>query len=126
MAGYLIENLAQGRVKQIFWDQLKDLPYDGSALLLDVRTPAEYEKSHMEGFVNVPLDELRDHLSDLDPSKPVYVLCQSGLRSYLACRILMQHGFDCRNFAGGYRYFETVRRERCPAAETRPCGADKN
>ena len=124
MAGYLIENLAQGRVKQIFWDQLKDLPYDGSALLLDVRTPAEYEKSHMEGFVNVPLDELRDHLSDLDPSKPVYVLCQSGLRSYLACRILMQHGFDCSHIAGGYLLCQSVFADRAPAQKHRPCGME--
>ena len=74
--------------------------------------------------LNVPLDELRDHLSDLDPSKPVYVLCQSGLRSYLACRILMQHGFDCSHIAGGYLLCQSVFADRAPAQKHRPCGME--
>lgn len=136
MVGFVAENVETGKLRQFFAEEVDGLPRDGSVVLLDVRTPGEYARGHAEGFVNIPLDELRERLGELgepvapgkmpEGEKTVYVMCQSGVRSYLACRILMQHGFDCRNFAGGYRYFETVRREQCPAAETRPCGADKN
>ncbi len=48
----------------------------------------------MNGFRNIPLDDLREHLDELDRDKPVYVNCQTGLRSYLACRLLTQYGFS--------------------------------
>ncbi|MBR4073861.1 MAG: CoA-disulfide reductase, partial [Firmicutes bacterium] len=70
------------------------------------------EESHAEGFINIPLDDLRDRLGELEREKPVYVMCQSGLRSYLACRILTQNGFDCYNFSGGYRFYATVTEDR--------------
>ena len=57
------------------------------------------------------MDELRERLGELDRRKPVYVMCQSGLRSYIACRILTQNGFACRNFAGGYRLWRSIARE---------------
>ena len=101
MAGFMIENISRGLLKQFFWDETEEIPRDGSALLLDTRTKEEYEGGHLDGFVNIPVDELREHLHELERGKPVYVICQSGLRSYIACRILMQHGFDCRNFLGG-------------------------
>ena len=63
--------------------------------LLDTRTKQEYEGGHVEGFCNLPLDELRGRMGELPVGKPVYVMCQSGLRSYLACRILSQHGYTC-------------------------------
>ena len=87
---YTSENLEQGVVKQFHWEDVAGLPRDGSVTLLDARTPGEYSGGCAEGFVNVPLDELRDHLGEIAPGKPVYVMCQSGLRSYLACRILAQ------------------------------------
>lgn len=124
LAGYLIENLADGRVKQISWEQINSLPQDGSALLLDVRTPEEYKKGHLEGFQNIPLDELRDRLSTLDPAKPAILLCQSGLRSYLGCRILAQHGFSCSHVAGGYLLCQSVFSDREPAARHLPCGKE--
>ena len=83
-------------------------PATAALPLLDVRTPAEYEKGAIDGTVNIPLDSLRQRLSELDVQKPVYVNCQSGLRSYLACRILMQHGFTCYNLAGGWRLYHSV------------------
>lgn len=125
MAGFLIENISKGLLKQYFWDEIDALPRDGSVTLLDTRTAEEYNRGHVDGFRNIPLDELRDHLADLPAQKPVYVICQSGLRSYLACRILTQNGFDCYNFSGGYRLYETVRRDKCAAAEAFPCGMDK-
>ena len=105
MAGYLIDNLVSGRVKQFHFEDVASLPRDGSVMLLDTRTPLEYARGHAEGFVNIPLDDLRGRLGELDRAKPVYVMCQSGLRSYLACRILTQNGYDCYNFSGGYRFY---------------------
>lgn len=125
MAGFLIENVSKGLLKQYFWDEIDALPRDGSVTLLDTRTAEEYNRGHVDGFRNIPLDELREHLADLPAQKPVYVICQSGLRSYLACRILTQNGFDCYNFSGGYRLYETVCRDKCAAAEAFPCGMDK-
>lgn len=125
MAGFLIENVSKGLLKQYFWDEIDALPRDGSVTLLDTRTAEEYNYGHVEGFRNIPLDELRGRLEELPAGKPVYVICQSGLRSYLACRILSQKGFDCYNFSGGYRLYETVRRDKCAAAQAYPCGMDK-
>lgn len=125
MAGFLIENVSKGLLKQYFWDEIDALPRDGSVTLLDTRTAEEYDYGHVEGFRNIPLDELRGRLEELPAGKPVYVICQSGLRSYLACRILSQKGFDCYNFSGGYRLYETVRRDKCAAAQAYPCGMDK-
>lgn len=125
MAGYMMENLLTGKVKQFRLDELATLPRDGSVTLLDTRTTGEYSRGHADGFINLPLDELRDRLSELDPAKPVYVMCQSGLRSYLACRILTQHGFTCYNFAGGYRFYEAVTTDRRQSDQAFACGMDK-
>ena len=101
----MIENISDGILKQFHAGDVENLPQDGSVTLLDTRTPLEYARGHAEGFVNIPVDDLRGRLGELDHSKPVYVMCQSGLRSYLACCILTQNGFDCYNFSGGYRFY---------------------
>ena len=124
MAGYMMENLRRGLLKQFFLEDADALPRDGSVTLLDARTPQEFSGGTMEGFVNIPLDELRDRLDEIPRGKPVYVLCQSGLRSYLACRILSQRGYECRNFSGGYRLYQTVRQDRAAAKQARPCGME--
>ena len=93
--------------------------------MLDARTPAEYACGHIEGFMNIPVDQLREHLEDIPPERPVYVICQSGLRSYIACRILAQNGYDCYNFSGGYRFYETVKLDRCAAESAHPCGMEE-
>ena len=125
MAGFMIENITKGSVKQFHWTDLETLAQDGSVTLLDVRTAGEYRRGHAEGFVNLPVDELRERLEEIDRSKPVYVMCQSGLRSYVACRLLTQHGFDCYNFSGGYRFYEMVTRERLACASSYPCGMER-
>lgn len=125
MAGFMIENIVTGKVKQFHWQELESLPRDGSVTLLDARTPVEYGNGHVEGFVNIPVDELRDNLDRLDPSKPVYVMCQSGLRSYLACRLLTQRGFDCWNLSGGYRFYQMVNGDRLACASSYPCGMER-
>ncbi|MBQ9031471.1 MAG: FAD-dependent oxidoreductase [Parasporobacterium sp.] len=125
MAGFMIDNLANGTLKQWFVEQDADLPRDGSVILLDTRTPKEYGRGHAEGFVNIPVDELRERLGEIETGKPVYVMCQSGLRSYIACRILAGYGFECYNFAGGYRFYDAVRNDRALIEASLPCGADQ-
>lgn len=124
MAGYIAENIKEGIVKQWYYEDEAALPRDGSVALLDVRTPAEYGAGHIEGFVNIPVDELRERIGVLDRGKPVYVICQSGLRSYIASRILVGSGFNAYNFAGGFRLFDAVRNDRALSRTSAPCGSD--
>ena len=124
MAGFIAENVLSGRVKQFFYEDLAALPTDGSVTLLDTRTNGEYAGGHAEGFTtHIPVDDLRARIGELDNSKPVYVMCQSGLRSYIACRILAQNGFDCRNFAGGYRFYASAQRDYFDEGCRTDCGA---
>ena len=125
MAGFMVENIFAGKLKQFHWQQVDDLPRDGSVTLLDTRTAGEYRRGHVDGFRNLPVDELRERLGELEASKPVYVMCQTGLRSYVACRVLAQHGFDCYNLSGGYRFYEMVTRERLACASSYPCGMER-
>ena len=125
MAGFMMENLSRGLVEQFFPEDVDALPRDGSATLLDVRTPGEYAAGHAEGFVNLPVDDLREHLAEIPADKPVYLICQSALRSYIACRILSQHGLRCSHLSGGWRLYEAVMRDRAAAQEALPCGMEK-
>ncbi len=111
-AGFAIENVLTGKVKTFHWHDVAALPRDGSVTLLDVRTPTERAGGAIEGFQGIPLDELRQRVGELDPGKPVYIHCHSGLRSYLACRILTGLGFDCWNLTGGYRFYSLVVKEQ--------------
>jgi NADPH-dependent 2,4-dienoyl-CoA reductase/sulfur reductase-like enzyme/rhodanese-related sulfurtransferase len=108
MVGYVIENLLTGKVKQFHWHDVADLPQDGSATFLDVRDESEYNAGSIKGFRNIALNNLRDNLSKLDKSKPVYITCGMGLRGYLAARILLQNGFDAYNLSGGVRFYKTI------------------
>lgn len=110
IAGYVIQNTENGLVKNFFWDEVDSLPRDGSVSLVDVRTPKEFERGAIPGFKNIPLDEIRANLDLLDKDKPVYVNCGIGLRSYNACRILTGHGYDCYSLSGGYRLYDSVKR----------------
>ena len=123
MAGFMIENIAKGVLKQ--WHLADALPRDGSVTLLDTRTVGEFDGGHIDGFLNIPVDELRERLGKLDKSKPVYVICQSGLRSYIACRILAGNGFECYNFSGGFRFYDAVMNDRCLIESATACGMDK-
>ena len=123
MAGFVWENVHTGLVRQFHWDQVAALPRDGSVTLLDTRTEKEYAGGHIPGAINIPLDSLRARLGELDRSKPVYVNCYSGLRSYLACRILSGSGFTCYNLSGGYRFYALNSSEISFDADPRhPCG----
>lgn len=124
MAGYIIENIKNGLVKQWYYENDKTLPRDGSVTLLDTRTSLEYSMGHVDGFVNLPVDELRERIKELDKSKPVYVICQSGLRSYIASRILIGNDFDVYNFAGGFRFYAAVHNDKALNKKSTPCGMD--
>ena len=108
MAGFVIENILNGKVKTFHWHEVAALTQDSGATLLDTRTKMEYDNGKIDGFINIPLDELRDRLSELDKSKRIYATCQVGLRGYVACRILSQYGFDCYNLSGGYRLYNSI------------------
>jgi len=114
MAGFVAENCLTGKTKIFHWHQVNDLPRDGSVSLLDIRTKMEYENGNIDGFINIPVDELRQNLNKLDKSKPVYVTCQVGLRGHIACRILSQNGFECYNLSGGYRLYSSIFKSAVP------------
>ena len=125
MAGFVIENIGAGKMKQFHWDDISRLQNVNGITLLDTRTSFEYSRGHIDGFINIPVDELRSRMDEIDKSKPLYVMCQSGLRSYISCRILAQNGFDCYNFSGGYRFYESVIKEKLISEKSYPCGMDK-
>ena len=125
MAGFMVENIANGILKQWHLEDADRLPRDGSVTLLDTRTVEEFAHGHIDGFFNIPVDELRERLGELDKRKPVYVICQSGLRSYIACRILAGNGFECYNFSGGFRFYDAVTNDRCLIESATACGMDK-
>ena len=126
VAGLVMENIRQGLVKQWHVADLPKVSKDPKAVLLDVRTGAEFAQGHFEGAVNIPLDELRENLGKLSKDKVYYVNCQSALRSYLACRILSQNGYDCYNFSGGWRWYSLTHpvaaAPQAPKAPVMPCG----
>ena len=125
MAGFMIENISNGVLKQWHLADADNLPRDGNVTLLDTRTVEEFTLGHIDGFANIPVDELRERLDELDKGKPVYVICQSGLRSYIACRILAGNGFECYNFSGGFRFYDAVMNDRCLIESATACGMDK-
>ena len=124
MAGFMIDNISKG-LKQWHLHDADKLPRDGSVILLDTRTAWEYSSGHIEGFVNIPVDELRERLDEIEPGKPVYVICQSGLRSYIATRILEGYGYEAYNFAGGFRFYDAVVNDRALVESSFACGMDK-
>lgn len=125
MAGFMIENLETEKVAQFHWNDVEKLKCDGSMTLIDVRTAEEFDSGHIKGFFNIPVDELREHIEEFDIRNPVYVVCQSGLRSYIACCILSQYGFECYNLSGGYGFYSAVMHEKQMAKSAYPCGMEK-
>ena len=71
------------------------------------------------------MDELRQRLGEIEKDRPVYVICQSGLRSYIASRILMGNGYDAYNFAGGFRFYDAVMNDRALIEQATACGMDR-
>lgn len=108
LAGYVAENILTGRMKPVYWRQLRDLDVS-SVTLIDVRTPVEFATGSLPGAVNFPLDDLRTSLSSIPADKPIVVFCGVGLRGYLASNILRQNGFkDVSNLVGGLKTYRTA------------------
>ena len=124
MAGFMIDNISKG-LKQWHLEDAAKLPRDGSVTLLDTRTVGEYSRGHIEGFKNIPVDELRERIGEIEPGKRVYIICQSGLRSYIATRILEGYGFEAYNFAGGFRFYDAVMNDRALIETAYACGMDQ-
>ncbi|MGL4327129.1 MAG: DsrE/DsrF/DrsH-like family protein, partial [Tannerellaceae bacterium] len=112
MAGFVADNILSGKVKVIQWNQVNAAKKQG-ALLLDVRTKEEFELGHIEGAINIPVDNLRNSLQTLNPKQDIIVYCAIGLRGYLAYRILEQNGFTAiRNLSGGYKTYSVASGEQ--------------
>lgn len=105
MIGYIAENLKNKLVEQFHIEDIESLKKDKNNLFIDVRSEDEYQSGHIEGAINIPLDELRNRLNEINKNKMLCINCQSALRSYIACRILSQHGFKCKHLSGGYRIY---------------------
>lgn len=107
MLGYVALNLMEGHSEVVQWHELSTELTKG-AILLDVRGLEEVAKGKIKGSQNIPLHELRERLSELDKNNAYIVSCESGLRSYIAERLLKQHGFDVRNLDGAYSLYSQV------------------
>lgn len=112
MAGFVADNILKDRVRIITWRDIDKLEAD--VVKIDVRTKDEYSLGTIPGFINIPVDELREHLDELPKDKPIVVTCAVGLRGYLAYRILVQNGFkNVRNLSGGYKTWSTATAPVC-------------
>lgn len=108
MAGFVAENVLSGKAEVIVPSDLDN--YDKEkAILLDVRTAIEFETGSIENSINIPVDDLRSRMNELDKNKEILVFCQVGLRGYIACRILTQNGFKAKNLTGGYKTYAAAK-----------------
>lgn len=110
MAGFVAENILLDRLRIFYWDQVSQLPE--TAILLDVRTKAEFEAGHIPNAINIPVDEIRDRMQEIPTNRAIYIYCEAGLRGYLAQRILRQTGYEnLANMSGGYLSWKAANQE---------------
>ena len=108
MAGFVIDNVVSGRISQFFWYDVSSLMDDPNSFFVDVRSPMEYARGHIEGAVNIPVDSIRERMAEIPKDRHIRLICHSALRSYIAGRILSQNGYECSHLAGGYRLYSSV------------------
>ena len=108
IAGYVMTNVLDGAVRQFHWYDVARLKKESDSFFIDVRTPAEYASGHIEGSLNIPVDSLRERLDEIPKGKDLCLICQSALRSYIACRILSSLGWNCSHLSGGYRFYKSA------------------
>jgi len=113
IAGYVANNVVEGDIQLFHADELDTLRADNT-FLLDVRTTGEFDRGHIDGAVNIPIDEIRNRWAELPKHKLLLVYCLTGIRSYFACRILYQKGVRTRNLSGGYVVYCAVNPAKCP------------
>ncbi|MDL2216026.1 FAD-dependent oxidoreductase [Ruminococcaceae bacterium OttesenSCG-928-N02] len=102
-AGYVASNVLDGSMRPFFIEDIATIPAEVTKV--DVRTKGEYERGSIDGFVNIPVDDLRQSLNQIPKDAPVYITCQVGQRGYIAEQILRQNGYDVYNLSGGYRHY---------------------
>ena len=100
MLGYIAENMMSGLLKTAQWNQTQELREAGYQLI-DVRTPSEYGRGTIPGAINIPVDEIRERVSEIK-KQPILVNCQVGQRGHTATMLLKELGFDATNLDGGY------------------------
>ena len=108
LLGNSIVNELEGLVKTVTWQKVDKLKEKENVAVLDVRTDAEYKVGAYKDCIHIPLDDLRNRLNELDKAKTYLVYCRTGLRSYIACRILAQNGFKVNNITGGYHFYSII------------------
>jgi rhodanese-related sulfurtransferase len=106
IAGYVAHNILKDDVQAVYWYDVDRVCEAGVCYILDVRTPDECRNGMVEGAINIPIDDLRERLDELPKNRRILVYCQVGMRAYVACRILKQHGFEVCNLSGGYKTYE--------------------
>ncbi len=107
MAGFVAQNVLTGKSKVMTWEEVAKLEQE-DYILVDVRTEEEFENGHVEGALNLPVDSLRERLSELDPGKKIVEYCQVGLRGHVAESILNQYGYEVINVTGGYKSYTAL------------------
>ena len=108
IAGYVAGNILSGKMKPLYWRELQNADLS-KVTLIDVRTSDEFNLGNISGAINIPLDEMREHLKTISHDKPVWLYCGIGLRGYLASNILKDNGFtDVRNLVGGIKTYKAA------------------
>ena len=108
LAGYTASNILKKDCAIFHWDVVENIDLNKS-VLIDVRDPAEFDLGTIKGAVNIPVDKIRDRLSEIPMDKDIFIFCQVGLRGYIAARILMQKGYsNVKNLSGGYKTYQVA------------------
>ena len=111
VSGYVAGNILCGKMTPLYWRELRDADLT-KVTLVDVRTADEYALGHIDGALNIPLDDLRERIGEIPSDRPVYVYCGVGLRGYLASNILKENGYgDVRNLIGGIKTYKAATAE---------------
>lgn len=112
MAGFMAQNILEDKVKVVFWDDIDKLGED--TVVIDIRTQEEFEMGHIEGAINIPVDDIRSKQDKIPQGKKLIVYCVVGQRGYVAARILTQLGFsEVYNLSGGYKNYLTAMKKQC-------------
>ncbi|WP_434307538.1 DsrE/DsrF/DrsH-like family protein [Clostridium botulinum] len=104
MLGFVAENVLTGKVETVLSKDIDNRDKD-KVILLDVRDDIEIENGKIEGAIDIPVNELRNRLSEIPKDKEIWAYCQIGLRGYIAARILMSNGYKVKNLNGGYKTY---------------------
>ena len=107
MVGYAALNIIENLADNIQLSELNEVKEKG-AILVDVRTPEEYAQGTIDGFINIPLNDIRKRANELSKDKEIILSCQSGQRSYIAQRMLAQMGYDVKNLDGSYLLYKAI------------------